>query len=99
MRRFLINKHLWIAITTLAGLAALLAAADGTSRWLPGWIAYTVVGGVGGASIFGVWHFTGRDIPMGKVALVAVFFRLAVGIALMILLPVIGYADNESHQD
>jgi len=35
---------------------------------------------------------------MGKIALAAVFLRLAVGVALMLLLPEVGYADNESHQ-
>ena len=98
MRRFLTNKQTWISTAVVLALAASLAAADGTGRWLPGWIAYTIVGGLGAASIFGVWHFTGRDVSTGKVALTAAFLRLAAGVALMLLLPVIGYANNESHQ-
>jgi 4-amino-4-deoxy-L-arabinose transferase-like glycosyltransferase len=98
MNWFRTNQKAWIAAAVVAALAAILAAVDGTDRWLPGWIAYTIVGGLAAASIFGVWHFTGRDIPMGKVALVAAFLRLAAGVALMLLLPVVGYANNESHQ-
>ena len=98
MRRFFTNKNTWIAAPVVAVLAAVLAAVDGTGRWLPGWIAYTIVGGLGAVSIFSVWHFSGREISMGKIALTAVFLRLATGVALMLLLPVVGYADNESHQ-
>jgi hypothetical protein len=98
VKRFLTNKNTWLTAACLAGLAAILAAVDGTGRWLPGWIAYAIVGGLGAGSIFGVWHFTGRAASMGKIALVAVFLRLAVGVALMLLLPEVGYADNESHQ-
>jgi 4-amino-4-deoxy-L-arabinose transferase-like glycosyltransferase len=53
------------------------------------------VGGLGAVSIFGVWHFTGRDFSMGKIALAAVLLRLAAGMALMLLLPVVGYASSE----
>ena len=95
---FLTNKNIWLTAAAVAGLAAILAAVDGTGRWLPGWIAYAIVGGLGAGSIFGVWHFTGREASMGKIALAAVFLRLAVGVALMLLLPEVGYADNESHQ-
>lgn len=98
MRKFLTNLKLWIACGLILALAAVLAAADGTGRWLSGWIAYTVIGGLGAASIFAIWHFTGRDIPTGRIALVAASLRLAVGVALMVLLPVIGYPDNESNQ-
>jgi len=97
MRRFFINKHFWIVIVIIFALAAILAAVDGTGRWLPSWIAYTLVGGLGAGSVFGIRHFTGRDSSMGKIALMAVFLRLAVGVALMLLLPEVGY-DSESHQ-
>lgn len=95
-----LRKHnkLLISIPLLLALGAVLAAVDGTGRWLTGWIAYALVGGLGAASLFAVWHFTGRDIPTGKIALIAVLLRLAVGISLMILLPVVGYANNTSHQ-
>jgi hypothetical protein len=93
------NKNLWIAAAAITILAALLAAIDGTGRWLQGWPAYIVISGVGGTSLWVVWHFTGRDKTMGKIALVAVFLRLAVGVALMLLLPVVGYPDNERHQE
>jgi 4-amino-4-deoxy-L-arabinose transferase-like glycosyltransferase len=93
------NKNLWIAMAAIFALASILAAIDGTRNWLPGWLAYTVIGGVGGTSLWVAWHFTGRDRSMGKIALAAVFLRLAVGVALMLLLPVVGYPDNEPHQE
>jgi hypothetical protein len=92
------NKNTWLAAATVVALAAILALADGTGQWLQGWIAYTLVGGLGAATLFSAWHFTGRDISMGKIALAAVFLRLAVGVALMLLLPVAGSADNEANQ-
>lgn len=98
MGRFLAKKQTWIAIVLVLALAALLALVDGTGHWLQGWIAYASMGGLGVASITGVWYFTGRDIPTGRAALTAALLRLAVGIALMLLLPMVGYADNESHQ-
>jgi hypothetical protein len=98
MKHFLTHKNTWIAMAAVAALAAILAAADGTGRWLPGWIAYAITGGLGAASLWGAWHFTGREVFMGKIALAAVILRLAVGIALMLLLPVAGYADSETHQ-
>jgi hypothetical protein len=98
MQKLLTKLILWIACVFILALAAVMAAADGTGHWLSGWIAYAIVGGVGAASIFAVWHFTGRDLSMGKIALVAALLRLAVGVALMLLLPVAGYASNESNQ-
>jgi 4-amino-4-deoxy-L-arabinose transferase-like glycosyltransferase len=98
MRKFLANKKFWIVALVALILAAILASIDGKGHWLQGWIAYALVGELGAASLWAVWHFTGRDISMGKIALAAVFLRLAVGVALMLLLPVVGYADNESHR-
>lgn len=98
MQKLLTKLILWIACVLILALAAVMAAADGAGHWLSGWIAYAIVGGVGAASIFAVWHFTGRNLSMGKIALVAALLRLAVGVALMLLLPVVGYASNESNQ-
>jgi hypothetical protein len=98
MIKALTNKFVGLAVLCILGLAAILAAVDGNAHWLQGWLAYAVVAGLGAVTLFAVWHFTGRDITMGKIALVAVLIRLAAGIALMLLLPAYGSASNESNQ-
>jgi len=40
------SKYTWIAAVIILALAAILAAVDGTGRWLPGWSAYVIVGGL-----------------------------------------------------
>ena len=89
----------WLALTAILLTAALLAALDGSADWLRGFIAYAVLLGLGAASLLGATRLVGiEDKTALAAALTAFIVRLAVGTALFLLLPVVGYANSVEHQ-
>jgi hypothetical protein len=79
-------------------LGLLLAWLDESGHWLSGWLAYSICLLLAIASI--VW--LSRTVRAGRRAAIpawtAFFLRLAIGAALMLLLPVFGYPDSQEHQ-
>ena len=93
-------KARWTRTFYLAVLIVLLSSTslawlDGTGRWLPGWVAYSLLGSIGIASIFGIQRLTGA-YPIGKVALIAYGVRLAIGVTLFLIFPTAGYQNPDS---
>jgi len=89
----------WLALAAVLLSAALLAALDGSADWLRGFIAYAVLLGLSAASLLGAARLVGaEDKTAVAAALTSFTVRLAVGTALFLLLPVVGYADSVEHQ-
>jgi len=98
MKKIRIAKEFWIAALSVVIVAAVLAALDKSGRLFQGWIAYTVLLGLGSASIYGVWKAVDANRKATTIALTAFALRLVIGVALTLLLPVFGYQNNTEHQ-
>jgi hypothetical protein len=79
-----------------AALALALALLDKSLDTGRDWLAYFWVTLIGGAMVYGVWRAVGRERLAAPITAAAL--RLGVGVALMLLLPVVGYAASEEHQ-
>ena len=97
MNKFWTKKEFWITVLSVFLLAALMAAIDGKGRWLGGWVAYSILLGIGALTIYALWKIIHPDPSATTVALVSLFLRLVVGVALVLLLPIVGYQDNTEH--
>jgi hypothetical protein len=75
-----------------------LASLDGSGHWLKGWLAYSILLAIAALSIFGVWKVVKANSSVTTAALVAFFIRLVIGVALALLLPIIGWPDNIEHK-
>ncbi len=98
MKKIRIVKEFWLTFLAVLLIAALLGFLDKRGQFLHGWIAYSILLGLGAASIFGVWKAVKASRGITMVALIAFFLRLGIGVALTLLLPVFGYQDNTEHQ-
>jgi hypothetical protein len=80
----------------LAGL--ILSLLDGSSRWLAGWIAYTLLLSL--SALILLWAHKGLKASSlaTKIALGTFLLRLGAGAALIILLPVAGHQTSEVSQ-
>ncbi|HSQ16278.1 MAG TPA: hypothetical protein VLM83_01155, partial [Anaerolineales bacterium] len=94
-----INKSIkfWLITITVLCTGALLSTLDG-GNWLRGWLAYSLLLGIGAISLVFAWRLTAPDRPAAAAATTAFGVRLVVGVALILLLPVIGYDNNIEHQ-
>src|SRR4030042_2544626 len=97
MDKFWTTKKFWITVLSVFLLAALMAGIDGKGRWLGGWVAYSILLGIGALTIYALWKIIHPGPSATTVALVSLFLRLVVGVALVLLLPIVGYQDNTEH--
>jgi len=74
-----------------------MSALDG-ANWLRGWLAYSLLLGIGVGSLAYAWRMLTPDRLAASAAITAFILRLAIGAALTLLLPVVGYANNAEHQ-
>jgi hypothetical protein len=91
-------SRLIFSLLAAAALALVLALLDTSPYTGRDWLAYFLVTLIGAALGYLAWHATGSDRSLGRVALTAAFLRLAIGVTLMIALPVVGYLNNRHHQ-
>ncbi len=98
MRKIFLAKGFWTIALTIMIIAAALAGLDKNGHFLQGAIAYAVLLGLGAASIYGVWKAVAASAKVTRIALAAASLRLAVGVALMLLLPIFGYQTSQVHQ-
>ena len=98
MKRFLSTPTFWLVTGAVLASGALLSALDSSTNWLRGWLAYSVLLGLGTASLALAWRMIAPNRPAAAAALTALLVRLLVGVALTLLLPVIGYNNNIEHQ-
>ncbi len=87
----------WLITVAILCTGALLSALDG-SNWLRGWLAYSLLLGVSAVSLVFAGRLTTPGRPAFAAAITAFSARLVIGVALTVLLPVIGYANNAEHQ-
>jgi hypothetical protein len=97
--RLRIRLAAWLAFSLLLGLG--LAVLDGqgsrlNGSLLRGWLAYSLLIGLGTGGLFLFRRLLGLDARAGKAALAAFLARLLVGAALTLLLPVLGYQDENA---
>jgi hypothetical protein len=97
MNKTILKKEFWIIFPVIFLLAALLALLDGSGRWFQSWLAYLIALTLGALSIYGVWKAVSASPKVTTVALVSFSLRLGIGIALALLLPVVGYLNNAEH--
>jgi hypothetical protein len=98
MNKIRLPKELWMICLAVLIIGAVLAFIDNSGHFLQGWIAYSIMLGLGAASIYGVWKAVKASQRITTVALISFLLRLGIGVALTLLLPVFGYQDNTEHQ-
>jgi hypothetical protein len=98
MKKLGLKIEFWIICFAVLIIAGLLALLDGSDHWLQGWIAYSILLGIGAGSIFGVWKAVKASQKVTTIAVISFFLRLGVGVALVILLPIVGYQNNLEHK-
>jgi hypothetical protein len=87
----------WLITIAVLCIGALLSALDG-GNWLRGWLAYSLLVGIGAISLVFALRLTTPGRPAAVAAITAYCVRLVIGVALTLLLPVVGYANNMEHQ-
>jgi hypothetical protein len=98
MNKYKLKRAFWIVFLAIIILAALLSLLDGSGRWFQGWIAYSIMLGVGAFIFYGFKKVVKPGVKVTTVALVSFFLRLSIGIALVLLLPIIGYQNSPEHR-
>lgn len=98
MKKITNSKEFWIILLVILGLPLILTMLDKSGHLLQGWIAYTVILGLGAASIYGVWKAVHASPKATTAALSALAIRLVVGVGITMLLPILGYQDSLEHQ-
>lgn len=98
MNKLRIAKEFWMICLAVLLSAALLAYLDKSGHPLQGWIAYSILLGLGAASIYGLWKVVTASRRITTIALTAFGLRLVIGVSLAMLLPIFGYQDNAEHQ-
>lgn len=88
------RRGAWIVAILLLGLA--LALLDGQGSLLRGWLAYSLLASLGVGSLSGFQRLLRLGAPAGRAALAAFLVRLAVGVLLTMLLPLLGYHDENA---
>jgi hypothetical protein len=85
-------------LPALLGGAVLLALLDRPGFQLQGWLAYSLLLGLGALLFAGVRRLVAAPRLVTAVAAAAFLLRLIAGVAMSGLLPQLGYPDNEVHQ-
>jgi hypothetical protein len=98
MNKLRFSKEFWMISLAVLIVAALLAIIDNSGHLLQGWIAYSILLGLGAACMYGVWKAVNASRNVTTVALISFLLRLGIGVALTLMLPIFGYQDNEEHQ-
>jgi hypothetical protein len=98
MKQHRLSKASWIALITVPLLALILCALDHTENPFRGWLAYSVLLGLAAIILFTVNKGVGANRSAATAALVSFSLRLVIGVALALLLPVIGYQTSPEHQ-
>ena len=97
MNIFRLKKGFWIVLLIVFILSAILSTLDGRGYWLQGWIAYAVMLGIGALSTYALWKAVKPGYQVTRIALISFFLRLSAGVALVLLLPIVGYQNNSEH--
>jgi hypothetical protein len=97
MKNIRLTKEFWIISFAVIILAALFAFLDGSGHWLKSWFAYLIMLGLGAGSIYWVWRVVKVSPKVTSVAIISFSLRLSAGIALALLLPILGYQNNTEH--
>jgi hypothetical protein len=95
------RKTLWLTIVAILLFGAVLAAGDGISFWLRGWLAFSLLLALSLGILYAAWRAViGSKLERSLLLAVASAFllRLCLGAVLTQLLPVIGYPDSQEHQ-
>ncbi len=79
-------------------LGAVISLLDGSGHFLNGWLAYTALLGISALLIYAFWRLVNPEGKVTRLALISFFVRLSIGVALFLLLPKLGYANNPEHQ-
>ncbi len=98
MKKLRFTKEFWIVLAAVFITATVLAYLDKSGHLLQAWVAYSVLLGLGAAIIYGVWKAVRAHRKAAAIAITAFAVRLFIGVALTLLLPIIGYQDNTEHQ-
>lgn len=98
MKKTLTTRSFWLSCFAIIITASLLMLLDQQGDALRGWIGYAVLLGLGAMCIYGVQKAVGANRKIMTVALIAFAIRLALGVILALLLPVIGYKTSPEHQ-
>ncbi len=91
-------KEFWLTCLAVVLVATGLAFIDKSGHPFQAWIAYTIMLGLGAASIYGVHRAVTASRKVTIVALSAFALRLVIGVTLTLILPIVGYQNSAEHQ-
>ena len=97
MKKIRFTKEFGIITIAVIILASLFAFLDGSDHWFQSWFAYLIMLGLGAGSIYWVWRVVKVTPKVTTVAITSFSLRLSAGIALAVLLPILGYQNNTEH--
>jgi hypothetical protein len=98
MQIFRSKRNFWLSVGIILILSLVLALLDGSQAWYLGWLSYAILLALGVGSLAWLGNYVSADKRVRNIALLAFALRLGIGVALTLLLPVVGYPDNEVHQ-
>ena len=98
MKNIRLKKEFWFITIVTIILATIIASIDGSGHWLQAWIAYGAMLVFGALSTYWVWKLVKANRNATTVAIVSFSLRLSAGLALALLLPILGYQNNPEHQ-
>lgn len=97
MKKIPLTREFWLVLSSILLLAAVLASIDSSGNWWQGWLAYSILLGMAALGIIAAWKAVKPSQKATQIALIAFLLRLGVGVILALLLPNIGYQDNQEH--
>jgi hypothetical protein len=97
MKNIRLKKEFWFITIVTIILATILASIDGSGHWFQAWIAYGAMLVFGALSTYWVWKLVKANRNATTVAIVSFSLRLSAGLALALLLPILGYQNNPEH--
>jgi hypothetical protein len=97
MKKFHPQKEFWFVLVALISLSAALSAIDGSGHWFQGWLSYLLLLCLSALSIYAILKLVGVNCKVLPILLTSYSLRLGFGIALALLLPVVGYLNNNEH--
>jgi hypothetical protein len=92
------KKSLLFLGAAILGTGAILAALDGKTSWVGGWLGYSILLVIATMAIFGVWKLVEGDRAVGMASVTAFATRLVLGVFFMLVLPAAGYQGNQASQ-
>src|SRR5512136_872968 len=98
MKKFRLKAEFWVTSVVIFLSSTLLVFLDHSDNRFRGWIAYIILFALGAGVFYWISKLVSANRQARMAALVSFFLRLGVGVAIALLLPIIGYQNSPEHQ-